>query len=154
MIVYDRTRNRKPRAYRQRVGAYTSYSQLQKGLPQRIKITHSLHSGAFGRPTRQRLTTSPCGGLLSTNIHTMAIAVQKQERITMMQQLDDISIDVSWRQIAHDYFGKSSSWIYNKLHGRDGNGGEGGFSEAEKIQLQGALLDISERIRRAANSIQ
>ena len=93
-------------------------------------------------------------GLLSTNIHTMAITVQKQERITMMQQLDDISIDFSWRQIAHDYFGKSSSWIYNKLHGRDGNGGEGGFTEAEKIQLQGALLDISERIRRAANSIQ
>ena len=92
--------------------------------------------------------------MFAVSLWSMAIAVQKQERITMMQQLDDISIDVSWRQIAHDYFDKSSSWIYNKLHGRDGNGGEGGFSEAEKIQLKGALLDISERIRRAANSIQ
>ena len=71
----------------------------------------------------------------------------------MMQQLDDIVIDVSWRQIAQDYFGKSSSWIYNKLHGRDGNGGEGGFTDIEKQQLQGALYDIADRIRRAASTI-
>ena len=77
-----------------------------------------------------------------------------KEKQTMMQQLDDIVIDVSWRQIAQDYFGKSSSWIYNKLHGRDGNGGHGEFSPEEKESLKGALVDISERIRRAANSIQ
>ena len=71
----------------------------------------------------------------------------------MMQQLDDIVIDVSWRQIAQDYFGKSSSWIYNKLHGRDGNGGEGGFTDIKKQQLQGALYDIADRIRRAASTI-
>ena len=80
-------------------------------------------------------------------------AVANQKKLTMMQQLDDIVIDVSWRQIAQDYFGKSSSWIYNKLHGRDGNGGEGGFTDVEKLQLQGALYDISERIRRAASTI-
>ena len=80
-------------------------------------------------------------------------AVANQKKLTMMQQLDDIVIDVSWRQIAQDYFGKSSSWIYNKLHGRDGNGGEGGFTDIEKLQLQGALYDIAERIRRAASTI-
>lgn len=80
-------------------------------------------------------------------------AVANRKKLTMMQQLDDIVIDVSWRQIAQDYFGKSSSWIYNKLHGRDGNGGEGGFTDVEKLQLQGALYDIAERIRRAASTI-
>lgn len=80
-------------------------------------------------------------------------AVANQKKLTMMQQLDDIVIDVSWRQIAQDYFGKSSSWIYNKLHGRDGNGGEGGFTDIEKLQLQGALYDIADRIRRAASTI-
>lgn len=80
-------------------------------------------------------------------------AVANQKKLTMMQQLDDIVIDVSWRQIAQDYFGKSSSWIYNKLHGRDGNGGEGGFTDVEKLQLQGALYDIAERIRRVASTI-
>lgn len=77
-----------------------------------------------------------------------------QKKQTMMQQMEDIMIDVSWRQIAHDYFGKSSWWIYNKLHGRDGNGGHGEFSPEEKETLKGALVDISQRIRRAADSIQ
>ncbi len=82
------------------------------------------------------------------------VTEKKVQTTTMFQVLDDIVIDVSWRQIAHDYFGKSSSWIYNKLHGRDGNGGHGEFSEAEKEQLKGALCDIADRIRRAADKIQ
>ncbi len=68
--------------------------------------------------------------------------------------LDDISLDVSWRQIANDYFGKSASWIYNKLKGIDGNGGYGEFTEDEKEILKGALVDISERIRRNADKIK
>jgi len=73
---------------------------------------------------------------------------------TMRAQLEDILVDVSWRQIAQDYFGKSSSWIYNKLNGIDGNGGEGGFTDTEKEQLRGALTDIALRIRKAADRIQ
>ena len=84
----------------------------------------------------------------------METITEKKQKITMMQQLDEIVIDVSWGRLSKDYFGKSSSWIYNKLHGRDGNGGEGGFTEAEKQQLQGALYDIADRIRRAANNSQ
>lgn len=80
--------------------------------------------------------------------------VSKKENITMMQQLDDIIIDVSWGRLARDYFGKSSSWIYNKLHGRDGNGGHGEFTAEEKELLKGALVEISDRIRRAADNIQ
>ena len=37
--------------------------------------------------------------------------------------------------------------------GSDGNGGKGGFTEDEAGQLKGALLDLSDRIRRAAESI-
>ena len=36
-----------------------------------------------------------------------------KEKQTMMQQLDDIVIDVSWRQIAQDYFVKSSWFASN-----------------------------------------
>ena len=48
---------------------------------------------------------------------------------TAKTQLDAIILDVSWPDIAKDYFGKSTSWIYNKLNGRDGNGGHGEFNE-------------------------
>lgn len=76
-----------------------------------------------------------------------------EQKQTMLQLLDDIVADVSWGRISKEYFGKSSSWIYHKLHGRDGNGGVGEFTPAEKEELQGALYDIAERIRKAASTI-
>ena len=59
---------------------------------------------------------------------------------------------ISWRDFANTYFHRSSSWFYHKLDGIDGNGGEGGFTE-EAEQIRGALIDLSERIRRVAESI-
>lgn len=73
----------------------------------------------------------------------------------MMCKLDDILLDVTWGKIAQQYFpDKSVSWFYNKLRGVDGNGGAGEFTPDEKEHLQGALFDLSERIRNAAQSIE
>ena len=74
------------------------------------------------------------------------------EKITAKSQLEDIIFDLSWSDISRTYFEKSSSWIYNKLNGKDGNGGHGEFSEIEKETLQNALFDISDRIRKAAEN--
>lgn len=76
----------------------------------------------------------------------------KEEQI-MRERLADLKFVVSWREIANRYFGKSASWLYHKLNGIDGNGGKGGFSEAEAKQLHDALYDISDRIRTAADKI-
>ena len=69
------------------------------------------------------------------------------------QRLQDILLSVSWRDIANTYFDHSASWLYHKLDGIDGNGGVGGFTDAEKEQLRGALVDLSDRRRRAADNI-
>ena len=69
-------------------------------------------------------------------------------------QLQDIRLDITWSSIARKYFNKSASWLYNKMNGIDGNGGEGDFSCSEKIQLKNALYDFSERIRKAADRIE
>ena len=69
------------------------------------------------------------------------------------QRLQDILLSVSWREIANTYFDRSASWLYHKLDGIDGNGGAGGFTDQEKEQLRGALVDLSDRIRRAADNI-
>lgn len=69
------------------------------------------------------------------------------------QRLQDILLSVSWRDIANTYFDHSASWLYHKLDGIDSNGGVGGFTDAEKEQLRGALVDLSDRIRRAADNI-
>lgn len=71
----------------------------------------------------------------------------------MKKRLSDIMMSISWRDFSNTYFKRSSSWFYHKMDGIDGNGGVGGFSEAEKEQMRGALIDLSERIRRAAENI-
>ncbi|MDR0824580.1 MAG: DUF5053 domain-containing protein [Prevotella sp.] len=76
------------------------------------------------------------------------------KKVSVKQQLSDILLDISWAKVAQKYFGKSSSWMYHKLDGIDGNGKPGEFSSEEKEQLKGGLYDLSERIRRAAESIQ
>lgn len=81
------------------------------------------------------------------------IATNKTKDSTVKQRIQDIQLLVSWREIARTYFGKSSSWLYHKLDGIDGNGGIGGFSEEEKAMLRGALCEVSNRIRAAADRI-
>ena len=77
------------------------------------------------------------------------------KRTTMMMQLRDIALDVTWSKVAARYFpDKTAGWFYNKMNGRDGNGGEGYFSLSERIQLKNALFDLSERIRNAAQNIE
>lgn len=78
----------------------------------------------------------------------------KKDLITdMYQRLEDISVEISWREIANRYFGESSSWLYPKLNGRSSNGDPDGFTPEEAERLRGALCDLSDRIRKAADRI-
>lgn len=74
-------------------------------------------------------------------------------RKTMYQQMDDIFDSITWGDLARTYFDKSASWFYNKMKGVDGNGKPTEFSLEERMQLRGALCDLADRIRRAAESI-
>lgn len=79
----------------------------------------------------------------------------KQEQITdMKQRMSDIYLAISWRELNRTYFDKSMSWFQHKMYGIDGNGGVGGFTPEEANRLYSALIDLSERIRRAAERIQ
>jgi hypothetical protein len=75
------------------------------------------------------------------------------KQTSVSTQLQDIRLDITWSNIARKYFNKSASWLYNKMNGIDGNGGEGDFTYAERLQLQNALYDFSERIRKVADTI-
>lgn len=72
---------------------------------------------------------------------------------TMKSKLNDILLSITWRDIAKRYFGKSSSWLYHKMDGIDGNGGTGTFSEIEAEKMKEALYDLSRRIKAAADNI-
>jgi len=79
----------------------------------------------------------------------------EEKRLSPRQKTEDILIDVSWQAIAHRYFGKSSSWFYHKFNERDvnGNGVPYKFTDEELLILKGALCDLSDRIRKAADTL-
>ena len=81
----------------------------------------------------------------------MEFSIAKETSVK--KHLEDIHTDISWAKIAKKYFGKSPSWIYHKIDGIDGNGNADGFTDNEKEQFCGALLDLSERIRKTAHAI-
>lgn len=83
---------------------------------------------------------------------TMALAPTKAGTVKALMK--DILISISWADLSKRYFGKSNSWLYHKLDGIDGNKKPTEFTEEEKYQLKGALIDLSDRIRRAADTIQ
>lgn len=81
----------------------------------------------------------------------MEIVIQDKQNIK--QKLYDLLVAISWADLSRNYFGKSSSWLYHKMDGRDGNGKPTEFTPEEVEQLKGALCDLADRIRRAADTI-
>ena len=89
-----------------------------------------------------------------TNLTIMEAITECPVVVTdMKKKVRDIQMAISWRDFANTYFQRSSSWFYHKMDGIDGNGGEGGFNEEEVEQMRGALIDLSNRIRRVAETI-
>lgn len=84
----------------------------------------------------------------------MEQGTQSQGQIPMKQQVNDILIEISWGTISTDYFGKSRSWLSKKMNNKGFNGDQSGFTDDEKETLRGALVDLSERIRKVAVNIQ
>jgi len=72
---------------------------------------------------------------------------------TIKQKLSSLLTALSWADLSRNYFGKSNSWLYHKLNGIDGNGKPTQFSEEELQTLKNALLDLSSKLARAAESL-
>ena len=83
----------------------------------------------------------------------LAMTMKETQTGTMKAELEDILLAISWADLSKTYFGKSNSWLYHKLDGVDGNKKPTEFNEEEKYILKGALVDLADRIRRAAERI-
>lgn len=84
----------------------------------------------------------------------MATMVLKDRQTdTVKGQLYDLLVSISWADLSKRYFGKSGSWLYHKLDGVDGNKKPTTFTEEEKERLRGALCDLANRIRFAADKL-
>jgi len=81
------------------------------------------------------------------------MTLPKEKTSTMKVQLKDILLAISWADLSRTYFQSPNSSIYHKLDGIDDNKVPTEFNEEEKLQLKGALSDLADRIRRAADNI-
>ncbi len=70
-------------------------------------------------------------------------------------QLADIDLSISWLDIADRYFDKPVKWLYQRLNEveLDENGQAYKLTQDERETLKKALLDLSERIRKASELI-
>jgi hypothetical protein len=62
------------------------------------------------------------------------------------EKLGIIPEAISMSYVAKNYFGKTKTWLYQRLNGNKVNGKEARFSEAEARQLQEALHDLGQRL--------
>ena len=75
------------------------------------------------------------------------------ERIDVYLDIKEVSKYVSLNMIACDYFGKSRSWLHQRLHGHIVNGKSAKFTEDERKKFAYALNDISKKIYKASLTI-
>ena len=80
--------------------------------------------------------------------------VMRHKSSSVVPLLDDIYDMITWGDFAKCFFPDHSvSWFYNKMRGVDGNGGPGTFTNDELKQLSEGLVELSSRIRSAAERI-
>ena len=62
------------------------------------------------------------------------------------EKLGNVPEAISMSYIAKNYFGKTKTWLYQRLNGNRVNGKEARFTESEARQLQDALHDLGRRL--------
>ena len=72
------------------------------------------------------------------------LEVLKAEKIR--SAMGDLGNAISFAYIAKHYFGKSQSWLTQRLNGSVVNGKAARFSKTELIQLQNAIHDLGRKL--------
>lgn len=112
---------------------------------------------AFDNKMRQALTDMNPedrkafrSAFLASARQTVSEAKEVKEEAEMKLLLSGVDNYLSLSQIAQDYFGKSRSWLYQRINGAIVNGKPAQFTQEEQQRFSNALLDISNRIKDTA----
>lgn len=84
---------------------------------------------------------------LQEKINISAKKIEKIENaINVKKQLDEVSEMLSLSYIARTYFGKTRSWLHQRINGNVVNGKKSKFSDVELQQFQDAIKDMSKKL--------
>lgn len=90
---------------------------------------------------------------LTSARQTVAEAKEIKKEAEMKVLLSGVDNYLSLSQIAQDYFGKSRSWLYQRINGATVNGKPAQFTPEEQQRFANALMDISEKIQNTAKRL-
>ena len=76
-----------------------------------------------------------------------------QRTLTIRQQMEPILPYISVSSLAKDYFGKSTSWFYQRLNGNIIHGKTASFTEKEIQTLNDALQEIGAKLMKLSVTI-
>ena len=87
------------------------------------------------------------------HISQLKQAIKVTNNLIFLTQLEAIEEFLNFAKIASSYFGKSRTWLYQRLHGYSVHGKPAKFTSEEKKRFSEALIDLSDNIRSVAQEI-
>lgn len=76
--------------------------------------------------------------------------IEEYETEKVREKLGELPEAISLSYIAKNYFGKSRSWLLQRINGNKVNGKEAHFNSGEIRQLQNALHDLGQKLSSVA----
>ena len=73
--------------------------------------------------------------------------------IKFLDQLDGIEKYLNMAQLARACFGKTRTWLYQRLHGWNVHGRPSQFTDSERKQFADALLSLSDTLKNVAGKL-
>lgn len=110
------------------------------------------------RPTIDRKITELMSHMTDSEIEQLTVGVQNdfdkihnevadiKEQLSIREKLEPILPYLSVSNLSKKYFGKSSSWFYQRLNGNLVHGKVCKFSQEEVLVLEAALKDLCGKI--------
>ena len=75
------------------------------------------------------------------------------EQITIRKQLEEVLPFISVSEFAKAYFGRSASWLHQRINGNAIHGKPAAFTPDEMKTLSRALNDVAAKLQRAAMAV-
>lgn len=87
-------------------------------------------------------------------IETLSLIEERIDDLTSLLKMEGITSIVSMSYIAKNYFGKTRTWLYQRLNGNLVNGKPAMFTGEERIKLKFALDDIARKLQDTSSKIK
>jgi hypothetical protein len=88
--------------------------------------------------------------VLNVKLSKLGQIKEIDREIKFLEQLDGLEKYLNMAQLSKNYFGKTKTWLYQRLHGWNVHGKPARFTDEERKQFADALLSLSDNLKNVA----